>query len=294
MKKSHNRFFHSALFAALFIGALPSMFSRANDLASETFTFVQICDTQLGFGGYDADVAAFEQAVRQINTLAPDFVIICGDLVNGPDERSLNDFTRINAGFEVPCHLVAGNHDVGNEPTPETLAAYRKRFGPDHYAFEHRGSTFVVVNTCLWKFPVDGETQRQDAWLRETLGKANGSVFIAGHHPMFIEQPDEDEAYFNLEPGIRAKLLDLYAGSGVVAVLGGHSHKLLLNDYRGMVLVNGETTSRNFDERPRGFRQWVVGAEDGTVKHSFVPLTDLSAPVIPPATDPRETNTSTN
>ncbi len=254
MQGIHYKFIRNVLFAALSIAALAPMLSCVNTPTPEPFTFVQVCDTQLGFGGYAEDVAAFEQAVRQINALAPDFVVICGDLVNQPDERSLNDFIRIKGGLKMPCHLVAGNHDVGNEPTPETLSAYRKRFGPDQYSFEHRGSTFVVANTCLWKFPVDGETQRQDAWLRKTLGAANGSVFIMGHHPLFIEQPDEAEAYYNLEPGVRAELINLYANNGVVAVLGGHTHTLLTNEHRGMAMVNGETTSRNFDKRSRGFR----------------------------------------
>jgi len=271
----YRKFIRNVLFAALVVAALAPMFSCVSTPVPEPFTFVQICDTQLGFGGYDEDVAAFEQAVRQINALAPDFVIICGDLVNQPDERSWNDFVRINAGFKMPCHLVAGNHDVGNEPTPETLAAYRERFGAEQYSFKHRGSTFVVVNTCLWKFPVDGETQRQDAWLRKTLAEAKAPVFIAGHHPLFIEQPDEDEAYYNLEPGVRAELLDLYADSGVVAVLGGHTHTRLIHEHCGMALVNGETTSRNFDERARGFRLWSVGTADGAARHTFVPLTHV-------------------
>jgi len=33
----------------------------------EHFRFVQMCDTQLGMGGYEHDVKMFEQAVKQIN-----------------------------------------------------------------------------------------------------------------------------------------------------------------------------------------------------------------------------------
>jgi len=42
------------------------------------FIFVQICDTQLGFGleGYGQDIKSFKQAVRQINELNPVFVVI--------------------------------------------------------------------------------------------------------------------------------------------------------------------------------------------------------------------------
>lgn len=36
-------------------------------------------------------------------------------------------------------------------------------------------------------------------------------------------------------------------------------------------LVNGETTSKNFDERPLGFRLWHIG-EVGPFQHHLVPL----------------------
>lgn len=45
----------------------------------EDFTFVQLCDTQLGIGGYEHDIKTFKQAVKQINKLNPDFVVICGE-----------------------------------------------------------------------------------------------------------------------------------------------------------------------------------------------------------------------
>ena len=46
------------------------------------FSFAQMCDTQLGMGGYEHDVKTFGLAVTQINKMKPDFVVICGDLVS--------------------------------------------------------------------------------------------------------------------------------------------------------------------------------------------------------------------
>ena len=40
---------------------------------SRDFSFVQLCDTQLGMGGYEHDVEIFCQAVERINDLNPDF-----------------------------------------------------------------------------------------------------------------------------------------------------------------------------------------------------------------------------
>jgi hypothetical protein len=44
-----------------------------------------------------------------------------------------------------------------------------------------------------------------------------------------------------------------------------------VNEYEGIQLVNGETTSKNFDQRPMGFRWWDVSS-DATLKHRFVEL----------------------
>jgi 3',5'-cyclic AMP phosphodiesterase CpdA len=241
---------------------------------SRSFTFAQICDTQLGMGGYEHDLKTFKQAVVQINALKPDFVVICGDLVNDPEEKSFADFNKIKAEFDIPCYCASGNHDVGNQPTPESLEYYRKIIGEDYYSFEHKGCVFVFVTTQLWKAPVQDETEKHDAWLEDTLEDAanrNARIFVVGHHPLFLEKPDEAEEYMNLPVDKRQELLSLFKKSGVVAVLGGHTHRLLINEYEGIQLVNGETTSENFDERPFGFRMWHV-TDSRPFKHDFVPL----------------------
>ena len=101
------------------------------------FTFVQLCDTQLGMGGYEHDKNTFMLAVEQINALDPDFVVICGDLVNHANDSSYADFKKILEGFTMPCYPAPGNHDVGNTPTDTMLNYYRDAIGKDYYNFEH-------------------------------------------------------------------------------------------------------------------------------------------------------------
>jgi 3',5'-cyclic AMP phosphodiesterase CpdA len=241
---------------------------------SQPFTFVQLCDTQLGMGGYEHDLATFRQAVAQINTLKPDFVVLCGDLVHDATETSFADFKQVKATLEVPCHCVPGNHDIGGTPSPESLRTYRRVIGPDYYSVEHKGSVFVFVNTQLWKSPVESESAKHDHWLEQTLetaAQAGLRIFIVGHIPSFLEEPDEAEAYMNLPPAKRKELLSLFGRCGVVAVLGGHAHRLIINDYQNIQLVNGETTSKNFDQRPLGFRVWHI-AESRPFRHEFIPL----------------------
>lgn len=251
-----------------------SVFAAQLSKEREPFSFVQMCDTQLGMGGYEHDVLTFKQAVKQINELQADFVVICGDLVQTSNDKSFADFNGIKAKFTLPCYCAPGNHDVGNVPTNASLANYREKIGKDYYSFEHKGYTIVVANTQLWKSPLAGESEKHDSWFKTTLEEAkvkNSPVFVVVHYPLFVKDIEEEEAYFNLPIEKRKEIFGWCKDNGVVAFLAGHTHKQISNEKDGILLVNGETTSKNFDKRPMGFRLWNVGGEKGP-QHKFVKL----------------------
>lgn len=247
------------------------------------FYFVQMCDTQLGMGGYEQDMQAFNLAVEQINILDPDFVIICGDLVDIPNDSSFSDFIMIMESFNMPCYSAPGNHDVGDIPNDTTLSYYRNIIGNDYYEFQHKGYAFIVTNTQLWKVDVENESEKHDNWFKETLfaksGK-NNPVIVIGHYPLYIENPTEEGEYFDFFPVKRAEILELFTQNNVIAYLSGHTHKLIINNYENIQLVSGETTSLNFDKRLLGFRLWEVSSD--TVKHQFIPLEHQIVKQIPP------------
>lgn len=145
--------------AAMTLGLLAQLAAPeawAAEPQRQAFRFVQICDTQLGFGakGYEADVESFRQAVRQINQIKPDFAVICGDLVNTPTADAFADFKKVLSDFKVPCYCAPGNHDVGGPLDRKKLDQYRQTIGKDYFSFPHKGYTFVIVNTQLWKSPL--------------------------------------------------------------------------------------------------------------------------------------------
>ena len=239
----------------------------------DEYSFVQLCDPQLGMGGYSHDSINLIQALVQINEMDPDFVVVCGDLVHHASDSSFSDFLEIMANSRIPFYLVPGNHDVGNIPNDTSLNYYREKLGDDYYSFTHNGYAFIVSNSQLWKNHIGEESNDHQNWFQkelELMSQKKMPIFIIGHHPMFVKDPEEEEAYFNLPLSIRLVLLDNFSQHGVVAYLSGHKHETLLNEYRGIQLVTGESTSRNFDNRPLGFRWWNV-TED-TVCHMFVPL----------------------
>lgn len=240
----------------------------------ETFTFVQLCDTQLGMGGYEHDKQTFRQAVQQINILKPDFAVICGDLVHHATDSSYADFKSIVSGFEIPCYLAPGNHDVGNIPTEKSLSYYREVVGSDYFTFHNKGVDFVVTNTQFWKVSVENESDKHHKWVANTLDSLSAkhaSIFVIGHYPLFVDSPDEKEKYFNLPLVTRKELLKLFENNKVKAYLSGHTHRTVVNTHHNIQLVSGETTSKNFDNKLMGFRLWSI--EKDTISHQFVPLT---------------------
>ena len=105
-------------------------------------TFIQMSDPQFGMYSKNAnfthETANFEFAIATANRLKPAFVVVTGDLINeGGNAAQAAEYHRIATKLapNIKLYSVPGNHDVGNEPTAETLARYRERFGPDYYTF---------------------------------------------------------------------------------------------------------------------------------------------------------------
>jgi serine/threonine-protein phosphatase CPPED1 len=245
------------------------------DTAKEAFTFVQVADPQLGKGGYEHDVALFRKVVERINALKPDFVVICGDFVEDFDRQSVADFKKIRSEIAVPSYLTPGNHELYYQPTAASLGRYRENFGKDYFSFKHKGYTFVIADSQLWKSPLAGETEKMDAWFKETLKKAkdeNSPIFMVQHIPLYLKQPDEpEEPNYNLPPEKRKELLTLMLDFGVVAVLGGHTQETVINNYKGIQFVNTGSATKNDNNSPPGFRIWRVNSPK-SIKHEVVTL----------------------
>jgi hypothetical protein len=199
--------------------------------------FIQGSDPQFGMYAKDQnfvqETANFEFFIANVNRLQPMFAVICGDLINKTgDSAQIAEYHRIAGKLNpaIKLYSVAGNHDVGNEPTPERLAAYRKNFGMDWYSFQETGIYGIVLNSSVIAFPakVQSEAAKQEQWLREELEKAKLSgrtIVIFQHIPWFLSNPDEPDQYFNITMPIRAKYLKLFAESGVRYIFAGHYHR---------------------------------------------------------------------
>lgn len=124
-------------------GAMPWTAKPATGLAP--LRFVVIGDrTGLARPG------VFEQALRQIKLLQPDFILSVGDLIEGYSDdaaaidREWAEVDRAIAAAGIPFIHTPGNHDIDNAVT---AAAWDRLRGPRHYSFTYKSALFIVLNT---------------------------------------------------------------------------------------------------------------------------------------------------
>jgi UDP-2,3-diacylglucosamine pyrophosphatase LpxH len=126
---------------------------------------------------------------------------------------------------------VAGNHDVGNQPTPEKLVEYRKVFGKDYYTFDAGAIRGIVLDSSPVQFPQNApeEAAAQEKWLVEQLQVARKSgvkhLFVFQHISYFLQNADEPDQYFNIPAATRRRYLGWFHQYGVNAIFCGHYHR---------------------------------------------------------------------
>lgn len=264
-------------------------------LNSADLFFVQMSDPQFGMYTNNADfsqeTANFEFAIANANRLRPSFVVVCGDLVNqAGDSAQTSEYLRIAAKLDrsISLHNVAGNHDVGNTPTPARLTAYRAKFGPDYYTFRHADFTGIVLNSSLIQHPEDApeEAAKQEAWLIGQLEKlkTEGAPHVAvfQHIPFFLERADEPGQYFNIPLEARKKYLDLLLKYGIHDVFAGHYHRNASGQTDSLRMVTTGPVSKPLGPDPSGIR--VVIVRESTMESQYYGLgnipnqVDLNAP----------------
>ncbi len=219
------------------------------------FFFVQIADPQFGMkadgppetsngsGGenWDFEYDHTKKAISAINKIRPRFVLCSGDQTNAwPDQPCY--LPQVTAFRKAMCHLsetipvlyVAGNHDLGDAPTMDTLTAYRKHFGPDYYGFWYNGIRCLVLNSCLFMSPeaIPDVTAAQDIWFEEEIEQAKlcaQQVLIFTHHPWFLTDVNEGEEagnqYWVIPKPIREKWFKKLRHAKVTALFAGHYHR---------------------------------------------------------------------
>ncbi|HKW30829.1 MAG TPA: metallophosphoesterase [Verrucomicrobiae bacterium] len=272
-------------FAALFL-----LMVCLENKAAGPFFFIQLTDPQFGMfadnTNFAQETANVEFAVSTINRLRPAFVVVTGDLVNRVgDIAQIKEYKRIFARVDpaIRVYNVAGNHDVGNVPTPESVAAYTNQFGPDHYAFRHDGLVGIVLDSSLIKAPqnVPDLFVAQENWLKSELQRAEDSgarhIVIFQHYPWFLQNAGEPEQYFNLPRERRTVYLGLFREFGVEAVFCGHYHRNTVVHDGSLEIVTTGALGKPLGGSQSGIQ--IVIVRDHAIEHRFYNLGEIPSQI---------------
>ncbi len=199
----------------------------ADGMAIDACYFVQLSDSHIGFSGPlinpDAE-GTLAKAVAAVNALPhqPEFIVFTGDLTHTTDDAAVRrqrmlTFKKIVAPLKAPkVYYMPGEHDAA----PDQGAAYREQFGAMHYAFDHKGIHFIVLDNVSDPGAIIGTEQL--AWLKQDLAQlaTDARIVVFTHRPLFDLFPQWDWATRDAQAAI-----DLLMPFPNVTVFYGHIHQ---------------------------------------------------------------------
>ena len=208
------------------LGGIGNLTKRAL-AAEDDFFFVQLSDTHWGFTGPAINPDAtgtLKKAVEAVNNLKiqPDFIMFTGDLTHTTDDdkerkKRLSEFQGIASKLKVKkVRFMPGEHDAGLDEG----RAFKQFFGKTHYAFDHKGVHFIVLDNVSDPTSSIGDAQLE--WLKADLKKQkkDSRIVVFTHRPLFDLYPDWD---WHTRDG--AKATDMLLPYANVTVFYGHIHQ---------------------------------------------------------------------
>ncbi|XP_054714011.1 serine/threonine-protein phosphatase CPPED1-like isoform X2 [Uloborus diversus] len=262
------------------------------------FCFIQGADTQFGMISsyikheslivWEKEMELAREAIKAINAMSPKprFFVVCGDLIDAmPGNKYRNaqieDFKRVFTELdpEIPLVCVCGNHDIGNQPTPATVADYREKFGDDYFSFVCGGVLFIVINSQFYEDPslVQDLAKEQNVWLEKKLEEGKSGkykhVIMFQHIPWFLREHDEPKEYFNIEPQLRQEMLKKFYDANVRAIFCGHYHRNAGGFYKDLECVVTSAIGCQLGDDKSGFR--VVKLDGKSINHKYYAFAEV-------------------
>jgi len=228
-----------------------------------TFDFICLGDPQIGMGDQKKEEEFNRIAVKFINERKPrvKFVVVCGDhvhnlqgmwakgdLEDGRKKRvqELQAYKGIYSKLNKDIHLVCvcGNHDVGNQPTNQTIQLYKEEFGDDYLAFWCGGVKFLVLNSQIIQGLTDTDelAKAHESWFDEEISKINSQnkpihTIAMCHIPPFCWDVEENDCNFNWPKEKRMKWLDKMVEANIKKIFCAHYHRRAGGKYKGLEVV---------------------------------------------------------
>jgi hypothetical protein len=167
-------------------------------------------------GGHRPGV--FEDGVKKLNLLQPEFVMSVGDLIEGYTKDTVrlktewDEFDGFIDELKMPFFYLPGNHDYTNEVMRDVWA---KRYGPDHYYFIYQDVLFLCLNSedNMRGSPKGSIGDEQYEWIKKVLAE-NEQVkwtMVFMHQPLWVQEVDPMR-WFDVEELLKPRKHTVFVG----------------------------------------------------------------------------------
>ena len=155
----------------------------------------------------------FDEAVKKLNLMQPEFVMCVGDLISGYTtdtaviKKEWNEVNSIISGLRMPFFYLPGNHDITNKTMEKE---WEKLYGKRYYSFVYKNTLFITLDTN------DDDdfnlTTKQTDFVINTLKKNAGVrwTFIFMHHPIWTY--NTDGRFGKIEHALKERKYTVIAG----------------------------------------------------------------------------------
>lgn len=225
----------------------------------EQFQFAIVTDRT---GGHRPGI--FEDGVRKLNLLRPEFVMSVGDLIEGYEEdlrevySQWDEFQGFVAQLEMPFFYVPGNHDISNA-TMEKI--WIERFGRKYYHFVYRDVLFLCIDSE--DPPRTNISKEQTEYFRKVLEENKDVRWTLAflHKPMWTYGDDAENGWPEIENLLEGRKYTVFAG---------HNHDYVKYDRRDRKYFILATTGGGTQLRGPVFGEfdhlvWVTMTDEGPV-----------------------------
>jgi hypothetical protein len=232
------------------LGDCEDIAPRAIKVVSEykkNYRFIHITDLHIQSSKddrlHDEKLIAIAQ---EIVRLAPEFVIMTGDITDSGSRPEYLRFLLALQAFQVPTFVIPGNHDHYFWRTKYSYFGfdeYDKYIGPRFFSFTYGEDRFIGVDSGdyekIYEDNLDGIHKSQWPWLitelEEGKNRAGGLLCVFAHYDYTEILP---EFY-----GFRGQLINLFNTYPVKLYIYGHGHKNFDKYYENKLTLFLETAS---------------------------------------------------
>ena len=182
----------------------------------EDYSIVHLADLPLFLGDGRGDLQ-MERIVEEVNLIAPDLVMISGDIAYAGTWAHFEAALAHFEGFDAPVIAGIGNHEYRG------LASFFTLFGPLHHVVDVGPRRVITLNSGHGR---DQLTESQARWMRASFeGREEEETLVQLHHPPFWKR----------RLGVHVdELVELCRAYRVPVVLAGHWHGDYVFDEAGV------------------------------------------------------------